>query len=113
MPSKRQVLETLPRQALVELLDAFELDVADRRVRANLIDALVSSRRATLSEILDRLYRDELKAVCRELDLDDSGRAKAAPAISSAWMGQPEGRTFTDGAAASSWVSVLISAKIP
>lgn len=77
MPTKRQVLELLKRDELLAALDAFELDVDDRRQRNLLIDALGRSRNASLSQILTDLPRARLKEICRELGLDDSGRSKA------------------------------------
>lgn len=43
----------------------------------HLVDALASSKRARLSELLGRLSRETLKESCRQLGLDDSGREKA------------------------------------
>jgi type I restriction enzyme M protein len=77
MPSKRVVLEALKRDELLEALDLFELDVADRRVRVQLIDALSGSRKARLAELLAELPRARLKEICRALGLEDFGREKA------------------------------------
>jgi type I restriction enzyme M protein len=77
MPSKRQVLEHLKRDELLAAVDHFELEVGDRRVREQLVDALVSSRKAGLAEILGEMPRTRLKEICRALDVDDSGREKA------------------------------------
>ncbi len=77
MTLKRRILEQLGRDDLVAAVDRFELSVADRRVRAQLIDALASSRKATLADLLEPLARDQLKELCRALDLDDRGRSKA------------------------------------
>ena len=77
MPSKREVLEQLKRDELLLAIDRFELEVDDRRVREKLVDALVSSRKASLAEILEDMPRVRLKDICRALDLDDSGREKA------------------------------------
>ena len=77
MPSKRRILEHMLRRTLRELVDAFELEVPDRRVKQDLVDGLAASRRASLDDILDLLDRNELKALCRALGLDDRGRAKA------------------------------------
>lgn len=74
---KRQVLEALTRQELQAAVEQFDLQVADRRVKDQLVDALVASRRATLPGVLEGLSRDRLKELCRALDLDDSGREKA------------------------------------
>ncbi len=78
MPTKRQVLEQLKRGELIDAVEWLELPVQDRRVRGQLIEALASSRRARLAEILGELKRDRLKELCRALGLDDGGRAKAA-----------------------------------
>jgi hypothetical protein len=77
MSSKRQILEHLKRDELLTALDAFELSVADRRQRDLLIAALGRSRKAVLPDILTALSRVRLKEICRALDLDDGGRAKA------------------------------------
>src|ERR1035437_3685811 len=77
MPPKRRVLESLTRQELQEAVDRYDLQVADRRVKDQLVDALAASRRAALPEALESLSRDRLKEICRSLDLDDSGREKA------------------------------------
>jgi type I restriction enzyme M protein len=77
MTLKRRILEQLGRDDLIAAVDRFELSVADRRVRNQLIDALVGSRKATLADILDPLSRDQLKELCRALDFDDRGRSKA------------------------------------
>ncbi len=77
MPLKRQVLEELKRDELIAAVDRFELPVADKRVRDLLIDALASSRTATLTAILGDLKRARLKELCRALGLDDGGREKA------------------------------------
>ena len=75
--TKRQVLEVLSANDLRYLVDLNDIEVADRRVRADLVDALVRSRRVDLSEDLEGLSRNALKAACRALGLDDGGRAKA------------------------------------
>ncbi len=77
MPLKRQVLEELKRNELIAAVERFELPVADKRVRNLLIDALASSRKAKLTEILGDLKRDRLKELCRAFGLDDGGREKA------------------------------------
>ena len=77
MPTKHQILEHLKRDELIAAVDRLELPVADRRVKALLIEALTSSREASLVEILAELKRDRLKELCRALGLDDGGRAKA------------------------------------
>jgi type I restriction enzyme M protein len=77
MPSKRDVLALLTRDELLATADRFELEVADRRVRDQIFEAVASSKRAGLSDALASLSRDRLKEVCRGLGLDDAGKEKA------------------------------------
>lgn len=77
MPSKREIIEQLKREELQQLVDAFDLDVRDRRVKDDLVDVLVRAKRARLTEILGALPRDRLKDICFALGLDDSGREKS------------------------------------
>ena len=77
MPGKRSILDELTIDELRPSFDRYELEVDDRRVRAQLVDALARSRRAGIADILYELSRDRLKQLCRAFDLDDTGRAKA------------------------------------
>jgi type I restriction enzyme M protein len=77
MPTKRAVLEQLTRDELLAVVERYELQVADRRVRDQAIEAIAGSKKATLAESLPTLSRDRLKEVCRALDLDDGGREKS------------------------------------
>ena len=77
MPTKRAVLSELTAEELRANAEYYELEVADRRVKAQLVDALAGSRSARVDEILADLSRDRLKELCRAFDLDDSGRKKA------------------------------------
>lgn len=77
MPSKRSVLQELTLDELRTSLDYYELDVIDRRVRVQLVDALVRSRRVRIGDILDDLSRDRLKQLCQTLGLDETAGRKA------------------------------------
>ena len=77
MPSKRDVLGQLSRDELVGAAERFELEVADRRVKDQLVDAVASSKRAGLADLLGELSRDRLKELCRALGLDDGRKEKA------------------------------------
>ena len=77
MVKKRQVLELLKRDELVVLVDRFGVEVADRRSKDGLVDALGASRKVVLADALGDLSRDRLKEICRGLGLDDSGKEKA------------------------------------
>jgi type I restriction enzyme M protein len=73
---QRTALRVLGRDRLRELTDHFELDVGDKRVIDNHVDALVRSRGVDFADVLAQLFRDELKAICEALGLDSGGRAK-------------------------------------
>ena len=77
MPAKRAILNELSRHELRTGVDAFALQVGDRRVKAQLVNALSRSRKARVGKILRDLSRDRLNELCRTFDLDDSGRRKA------------------------------------
>ncbi len=76
MPTQRQVLERLKRDELLFALDTYDLEVADRRRKDSLVDALARSRKARLQDVLVVLPRRRLQEICRALGLDDSGREK-------------------------------------
>lgn len=75
--AQRDALSALSKSRLVELAQGFALDVPSRAGKDEFVDALAQSRRASYECILETLTRDELKAICRAGELDDSGRAKA------------------------------------
>ena len=77
MPTKRAILAELTSRELRTALAGYGLQVEDRRVKAQLVDAVARSRKARIGEILLDLSRDRLKELCRAFDLDDSGRRKA------------------------------------
>ena len=77
MPTKRAVLAELTRAVLRAGLDRYELAIDDRRVKAQLVDALARSRKSRLDEMVLRLSRNRVKELCRVFGLDDSGRKKA------------------------------------
>ena len=96
MPTKRAILAELTSQELRDALDGYVLEVDDRRVRAQLVDALARSRKVQLGEVLSGLSRDRLKELCRAFELDDSGRKKADLVARLVW---PTGATQRDGSA--------------
>ena len=76
MPTKRALLAELTAQELRDSAGLFELDGFDRRIRDELIEALASSRKARIDEILVNLTRDRLKELCQAFDLSDAGKKK-------------------------------------
>ena len=77
MPTKRAILAELTSHELRGAVDGYALQVGDRRVKTQLVDALAGSRKARIDEILQSLSRDRLNELCRGFGLDDSGRKKA------------------------------------
>jgi len=74
--ARRAALEVLSRDRLAQITAHFDLDVEDRRALAAHVNAIVRSRSVDFADVLGILRRDELKEMCRALDLDDSGREK-------------------------------------
>ena len=99
MPSKRELLEHLNRDELVALVDRFGLEVADRRAKAGLVDALGGSKKIAPADVLADLSRERLKELCRARGLDDGGREKAT--IIARLTGGGAGRRRRHGARAS------------
>ena len=62
MPTKREVLAVLGRDDLLICLDHVGLQVRDRRVKDDLVEALAASKKARIDEILALLSREALKA---------------------------------------------------
>ena len=77
MATKHAILSELSAEDLRAYVDHYGLEVGDRRVKTQLVDALVRCEEATSEKILEEWSRDHLKALCRALDIDDSGRKKA------------------------------------
>jgi hypothetical protein len=73
---RRTALESLSRGRVAELTERFELEVADKRVHAAHVDALIKSRSVSFGDVLAQLARDELKTMCEALGLDATGREK-------------------------------------
>ena len=65
MPTKRAILAELTSHELRDAIGGYGLQVDDRRVRVQLVDALARSRKARVEEILQGLSRDRLKELCR------------------------------------------------
>ncbi|MCA9556100.1 MAG: SAM-dependent DNA methyltransferase, partial [Myxococcales bacterium] len=77
MQAKKQILEALSRDDLKAIAVTYTIDPADWRSKDALADALSAARDLPLAEALAALPRAALKAACRSLGLDDSGKAKA------------------------------------
>lgn len=75
-PNKRSALAILARGRLLEVAQGFELDVRTDDSKAELVDAIAQSKRASFERVLEVLKREELKEICRAHGLDDSGKLK-------------------------------------
>lgn len=109
MPTKRAILELLKRDELLVAVDSFSLEVSDRRSKAGLIEAVASSRKATLDAVLPNIPRARLKELCRELGLDDSGREKSS--IIKRLMGRKPTTSLAKNPAPSESVTQKLKAK--
>ena len=61
---RRLVLEALARNRLSQITEQYDLNVANRRLTASYVDAIVRAKRVDFAEVLGLLGRDELKGVC-------------------------------------------------
>jgi hypothetical protein len=77
MPTKRGIFEQMRRDELLQLLDAHELHVPDRRKKDDMLEASVRAKRVKTEEVFLGFPRSRLKGMCRALGLDDSGKVKA------------------------------------
>ena len=77
MSLKKTILSVLSRDTLKALVDAFEIDAADRRSVDAMRSALSKSRKATPAAILECLSADEVREVAEESGLGSKG-TKAA-----------------------------------
>ena len=74
--TRRKALDALSRDTLATITKKLDLVVADGRAQGAHVDAIVRSRTVDFGDVLRQVSRDELKAICGELGLDDSGRDK-------------------------------------
>ncbi len=73
---RRTALNTLNRDRLSSLTETYGLEVEDRRVVEQHVEALMRSKSVDFGELLRALKREELQAMCDVLGLDRSGREK-------------------------------------
>jgi len=73
---QRSSLDTLTKPRLLEIATRFGIEVAASRPKAEVIDVLAASKRASFEQILHELRRDELKEICRGHGVDDKSREK-------------------------------------
>lgn len=73
---RRTALLALDRGRLSNLSEAFKVEVDDRRKAENHVEALVRSKSVEFGDLLAKLKREELQAICEALGVDSSGREK-------------------------------------
>jgi SAM-dependent methyltransferase len=73
---RRTALLALDRDRLSDLTETFKVEVEDRRKAENHVDALVRSKSVDFADLLAKLKREELQAICEALGLDSGGREK-------------------------------------
>src|SRR5262245_48416142 len=76
MPGKREILQTLTRQLLIELAGELDYDGLTGKSKDDIVDVLVEARGFRLEEVLQNVSRDQLKEICRAVGVSDSGREK-------------------------------------
>lgn len=67
------MLRALKREALLRIADSEGVDLAERR-SLEVARVGVGTSGLTLKQVLEHLDRDELRAACRALGLEDCGR---------------------------------------
>ena len=77
MPTKREIFDLLYRDELLQILDAHNLQVPDRRKKDDIVEVIVRSKLVKIEDVLLGFPRARLKGMCRALNVDDSGKAKA------------------------------------
>ncbi len=77
LPWRSQVVSLLKRDELQDLVERLDIEVGDKRVHQQLVDAVAGSD-LPIDQVLEDLSRARLKELCRVLGLDDGGKEKAA-----------------------------------
>jgi len=74
MRLKPHILTVASTAILRQIVEDFELSVADKRKRQALLDAISSARRCQTEDLLGYLAESEVKQVCEAAGVDSSGR---------------------------------------
>jgi hypothetical protein len=74
MPTKKAVVTTASTKLLRQISSLYELTVTDRRSREALQNAVLSSRKCKIDNLLANLTEQEVKAVCKVVGVDSRGR---------------------------------------
>jgi len=76
MPNKRQILQILPRNSLLEIARSFELSGLSAKPKETILDALMSKRSIPIEDILKTLKVSDLKNICREFSISAGSASK-------------------------------------
>ncbi len=77
MTPKQKILNCLTKDYLQEIAAEYELTGMSQLNKGELVTALSRKRSVNIEDILNGLSLDDLKTVCRGMDMDDAGRKKA------------------------------------
>jgi len=76
MSRKTELLEGLPRSILLEIAQANGIAGLSAKPKQEIVSALADGK-IGIRACLDSLSRDDLKALCRKVGLDDAGRERS------------------------------------
>jgi len=77
MRLKPHIFTVASTATLRQIVEDFELPVADKRKRQALVDAISSARRCQPEDLLGYLGEPEVKQVCEAAGVDSRGRKNA------------------------------------
>ena len=90
MIQRRRIVAAVTRARLLELARIFEVSGLSGKPKKEIVQAISAKRSVKTRTLLESMKREELKAACRAVGLDDGGRAKAA--LIARLMGEKNGQ---------------------
>ncbi|QDT71342.1 Druantia anti-phage system protein DruA [Lacipirellula limnantheis] len=77
MITRTEILQEIGRPRLRAISVSLGMEVSTRKAKAEILSGLISSRRFSTAEMLERLTHGELKAICKRANVVPSSRDKA------------------------------------